>query len=664
MTAQNFIARLVLLASIACSSAIAAERVPGADFFRPAEVTRPVMSPSGEYAAATMAGGEGGRQRLVILDLKDIAKSKVVAGFSDADIVHVRWVNNDRLVFTLADRQSPVGDQDGEGLYAVDREGTQSPRRLIKRRFEVVTEATHIVDRELSAYHQLFAVLRDGSNDVVVRQYVFDTQGEFVETKLWRVDTTTTRTRILSADAPAFARRWALDPRGEPRAVLTAHAGKSRLYWKPNADAPWTQVLEGNTWGQDALWLEPLAVGANDVLYGEALVGDDSGAVMREDMHQAKLDKQPLMSFKGYDFDGELVFGPKGDLLGVHYLTDAQSTHWFDPALKKIQAQVDALLPGTTNRIDCGSCEQPSKVLVSSWSDRQPAVYRLYDLKTDKLDVLASSRPWIKAAAMARRDMLRFAARDGLEIPVNITRPVGQKGPAPAVVLVHGGPWARSAAWSWDGTSQFLASRGYVVIEPEFRGSTGFGFKHHRAGWKQWGLSMQDDVADATQWAIKQGYADPQRICIAGGSYGGYATLMGLARYADLYQCGFEWVGVTDIDLIYSIHWSDTSDMWKDYGMPVLVGDRKADAKQLEATSPLKLGGRITKPLLMAYGGVDVRVPIDHGIKFRDAVREHNKDVEWIVYPDEGHTWMLPANEADFWTHVERFLDKHLKAAP
>jgi dipeptidyl aminopeptidase/acylaminoacyl peptidase len=261
--------------------------------------------------------------------------------------------------------------------------------------------------------------------------------------------------------------------------------------------------------------------------------------------------------------------------------------------------------------------------------------------------------------------MFRVPARDGLNIPVYVTRPNGQKGPAPMVVLVHGGPFMRGVEWEWRDEVQFLASRGYVVVEPEFRGSRGYGYKLYRAGWKQWGLAMQDDVADAAQWAVKQGYADQQRICIAGASYGGYATLMGLIRNPELFRCGVEWAGVTDINLMYSIHWSDLDSEYKSYGMPVLIGDREKDAAQLAATSPINLAAKITQPLFMAYGGVDRRVPIEHGTLMRDAISKTNPKVEWKVYADEGHGWMLSTNQIDFWKRVETFLDKNLKnAAP
>lgn len=256
---------------------------------------------------------------------------------------------------------------------------------------------------------------------------------------------------------------------------------------------------------------------------------------------------------------------------------------------------------------------------------------------------------------------MRYKARDGLEIPAYLTLPKGlPKKNLPMVVLVHGGPYLRGGFWQWSAASEFLASRGYAVLEPEFRGSTGFGSKHFKAGWKQWGLAMQNDIADGAKWAITEGIVDPKRICIAGASYGGYATLMGLINDPDLFRCGIDWVGVTDIDLLYSVTWSDSSEQSRRYGMPVLIGDREKDAAQLKATSPLQNAARITQPLLLAYGGSDYRVPIVHGTKFRDAVKKTNKNVEWVEYPEEGHGWGLVKNRVDFWTRVEKFLDRNI----
>jgi dipeptidyl aminopeptidase/acylaminoacyl peptidase len=261
--------------------------------------------------------------------------------------------------------------------------------------------------------------------------------------------------------------------------------------------------------------------------------------------------------------------------------------------------------------------------------------------------------------------MVHYAARDGLQIPAYLTLPQGKSGKnLPLVVLVHDGPYFRGATWGWDPRVQFLASRGYAVLQPEFRGSAGFGFKHFQAGWKQWGLAMQDDIADGARWAIAQGIADPKRICIAGASYGGYATLMGLAKDPDLFRCGVEWVGVTDINLMFKSDWrNDLSEEWKQYGMPVLIGDPVKDAQQIKDTSPVNLASRIRQPLLMAYGGVDRRVPIAHGQNLRDALRPYNDKVEWIEYGEEGHGWRLVKNRLDFWTRVEKFLDANIGSA-
>lgn len=201
------------------------------------------------------------------------------------------------------------------------------------------------------------------------------------------------------------------------------------------------------------------------------------------------------------------------------------------------------------------------------------------------------------------------------------------------------------------------------MLELEYRGSTGFGAAHFEAGLKQWGLAMQNDLADGTRWAIAHGIADPARICIAGASYGGYAALMGLVNDPDLFRCGIDWLGVTDIELMYKGTWfskSDATPAFLRYGMPVMIGDLVKDAAQLQATSPIRQAARIHQPLLLAYGEEDKRVPIYHGKKFLAAVSRTNKQVEFVSYSGEAHGWSLPKNRMDFWGRVERFLDRNI----
>jgi len=272
-------------------------------------------------------------------------------------------------------------------------------------------------------------------------------------------------------------------------------------------------------------------------------------------------------------------------------------------------------------------------------------------------------RKAIDPARMGTTAFERIRARDGRDLPVWLTFPAGAKGPQPAVALVHGGPWVRGRHWEWERDAQFLASRGYVVVEPEFRGSQGFGQEHFRAGWREWGRAMQDDVADAVRWAVQKGHVDPKRVCIAGASYGGYATLMGLVRDADLYRCGAAWVAVTDPRLLFK--WSytgDTAETSRLYDLPKMIGDPVADAERLAEATPVLQAARIKAPLLVAFGGSDRRVPIEHGNALRDALVKAGSPPEWIVYDDEGHGWLRAANRLDFAQRLERFLDRNLRS--
>ena len=642
------LAAALVVAAFLPASAPADGTVPVADFFRHPAYSTAALSPDGRYVALAAKGGPRGRIGLVVLSIDEPSRSRAIAGFANADVEAVWWLNERRLVFSVTDAESKFSDEIGQALYAVDREGGE-PRAIYQKQY--------LSDESRTAFH---SVPRDGSDDVILIRYDYNHRGQRTGTALFRVNTVSLEVDPLTFGAPDFVRRWAIDPAGRARAAVAVNEGRTRVYWKKSPAEAWTQVSEDDTYRGDDRFM-PLAVDSTNTLYvARRERDDDTRKLWRYDMSAQQPKPALLLSLRGYDFEGGFVMRADGRVVGIRYLTDARGTYWFDSSLRSIQEKIDALLPGLVNQVDCGSCSSPQVVLVRSWSDRQPAVYRIYDTRDNTLRAIAESRPWIDARRMARRELRRVPARDGLEIPVHLTRPIEPFAPGPLIVLVHGGPFVRGGEWEWEAESQFLASRGYVVLEPEFRGSTGFGFRHFSAGWKQWGLAMQDDIADVTRWAVSHGLADAARICIAGASYGGYATLMGLARYPDLYRCGFQWAGVTDLDLMYTSRWSDMSEMSREYGMPALLGDRVRDARQLAETSPVNLAAKIRQPLLMAYGRLDRRVPIQHGARMRDALAPHNSRVEWIEYPDEAHGWWFEATEVDFWTRVERFLDKSL----
>lgn len=650
----------LVLAALA-GSAVAQNAPSIDDFFRPPDIIDAQLSPSGRYLAVVI-GSPTVRAHLAVLDLDQRSTpAKGVARLEREDVAGVRWVNDERLVFSATDRERPLARQRYEGLWAVDRDGSDV-RALVKQRYTpAVTEGnSRIVRRLLEPNHLLLDVANDDSDDVILEQYRWNERGDPIGTTLHRLNTRTGAIRAVATAPDSFVHRWVLDHQGEPRAAHSFSEGRERVFAR--AGDAWTLLRDAPEDAKGDFSPIRLADDGKNLLVLAAHGPDGVGALFRYDVADKKLQPEPIFSIDGFDYDGAMLEDRKtGRLLGLRYAADAEGTAWFDADMKAAQAEVDRQLPGGVNRLDCLVCSGAPRLLVVSYSDQRPATYYLFDTKTRKIEPLGGSRSWIDPRRMAQQDFVRIKARDGLSLPIYVTKPAGKSAaPRPAVVLVHGGPQLRGNVWGWRDEAQFLASRGYVVIEPEFRGGDGFGYRHLSAGFKQWGLAMQDDVTDATQWAIKEAGVDPKRICIAGASYGGYATLMGLVREPALYRCGINWVGVTDLSLLLSANWSDLSSDTVQYSLPRMIGDPVKDKERFEQTSPIAQAHRITQPLLMAYGGIDRRVPIEHGTRFRDAVTKVNKDVEWVVYPDEGHYFFALATRIDFWGRVEKFLARHI----
>jgi prolyl oligopeptidase PreP (S9A serine peptidase family) len=480
--------------------------------------------------------------------------------------------------------------------------------------------------------------------------------------RLYRLNTRTRELKSTFAGTqPAAARYWLTDDRDVPRVVTSQVQGRCITSYRKADATSWSELDNGACFTDQRF--TPEFFDGDDTLYVRAGY-QGYAALFRYDLKNLKMDQEPFISTPGFDFEGSAETDTVTHrLIGIHLQTDAGSTYWLNPVMKAEQAKVDALMPATTNKIHCAAdCLGTPVLLVEASSDRQPKQYLLYTRASGTLRGLGAAYPDIDARQMGLRDFHRFKARDGRAIPAYVTQPPGKAaGPLPAVVLVHGGPHTRGAYWDWDQEAQFLASRGYLVIEAEFRGGTGFGYEHFHAGWKQWGGTMQDDLADAAQWAIQQGWADPRRIAIVGASYGGYATLMGLIKEPQLFRAGVAWAGVTDIGLMFDTPQSDASREWLNYGMRTLVGDPDKDAELFRKNSPLLRAAELKQPLLLAHGLEDTRVPVEHANRFRDAVRQHNPNVELITYANEGHGWRHADNRIAFWKRVDAFLEKNLK---
>jgi len=661
-------ALLLLTLPIATAAQAGQAPIPIAAFFDNPSMRSAKLSPDGKRLAM-LVNNDNGRDQLGVVTLAD-QSVKLVAGFSSADIGRFEWVNDERLIYDSRDKNTAPGEERfAPGLFAVNADGTLQ-RQLVEvagRKF--FSDGYTSSERERLPWNT-FMLDQAGAQDsnwVYVQKIEFGNDHNVDRVELLKLDTVRGRWEPVvgpqDGKTEDKTQDWWLDAKGRPVLATTVKGNLETLHYLDPREGRWRKVAVQDAFLGAAGAFTPLAFSPEGVLYVTSRQQRDKLALFAYDLAAGKLAERPLVDLEEFDFDGELV-AKAGKLLGVRYTADTVGAAWFDPAMKEAQAAVDRLLPGHVNVLSVGARSETPFVLVESWSDRQPSVFMLFDQQTGKLTRLGSSYPAIEPGRMAAQDLVSIKARDGRPIPTWLTVPNDSAGKKlPMVVLVHGGPYVRGRDWRWDSDSQFLASRGYLVLEPEFRGSTGYGEDHFRAGWKQWGLAMQDDIADATRWAIAQGKADPQRICIAGASYGGYATLMGLIRDSDLYKCGIDWVGVTDIDLLYTGDWtrdSDMSEAFKRFGMPTLVGDPVRDAAQFAATSPLKQAARLTQPLLLAYGGADLRVPLYHGRKLYDAIRRTNKNVEWVVYDDEAHGWKLTQTRLDFWGRVERFLQRQI----
>jgi dipeptidyl aminopeptidase/acylaminoacyl peptidase len=272
---------------------------------------------------------------------------------------------------------------------------------------------------------------------------------------------------------------------------------------------------------------------------------------------------------------------------------------------------------------------------------------------------IGNSRPWLDAKDMAPMKPIAFKARDGLEVRGYLTLPA--KGPSknlPAVVLVHGGPHGIRDFWAFDSEVQFLASRGFAVLQVNYRGSGGYGDKFQEIGYKQWGLSMQDDLTDATHWLVKEGYADAKRLAIVGGSYGGYAALMGVVREPKLYRCAVTYVGVSDL----TIQTEDSDTAFHEVGEDYLARALGTDEEDLKKRSALYHVERIEVPILIAHGKDDKRVPFSNAVKLREALEKAGKPFEWLAKDSEGHGFQQEPNRFEYYMRLAKFLEKHTAA--
>jgi dipeptidyl aminopeptidase/acylaminoacyl peptidase len=637
-------------------------------FFRRAQYSDMRLSPDGSKLAGVVP--LNGRGNLVVIDLKT-QKPNIISSFKTADVSSFMWINNNRLYLTSADLAEATGNIYLKGAYAVDADGKNLRDMIwpLERGLARQARADSVSLSGAGATLRILSRSFDESGDVIAE--IAGRSQRSVD--VYRFNTRTAEAKLLTFDHPDNIIQWVVDRNLVPRVAVRLEDRTDPT--KPRISTIWHRTAEGQPWEQIGIasssdvagGITPIAFDFdNKTLYVSSNVGQDKRAIYKYDIASKKLGEK-LVQHPMIDLSGGLIFSRKKQaLVGIRFSADKEETAWFDDDMGKLQAAMDRTFPNAVNTIDYAP-DSERYTLIYSHSDTKPGEYYLYDAENQKLQIVARTRNWIQPELMATRRFMKYKARDGMEIPAWITVPPGSEGKKlPLVVHIHGGPWVRSyhgTDWGRWPVAQFLASRGYAVLQPEPRGSTGFGRKHYSSAMKQWGLTMQDDITDGALHLVNEGLVDKNRMCLYGASYGGYATLQGLVKDPDLWRCGVSYVAVTDLELMQTVQWSDTARFTDFYETDFKrrVGDKDADREQFLKTSPAKNADKIKAPVLLVMGGEDIRVPIIHGTTMRDAMQRAGKPIEYVVYNDEAHGFNKHENVVDFYTRVEKFLGQHLK---
>ena len=356
-----------------------------------------------------------------------------------------------------------------------------------------------------------------------------------------------------------------------------------------------------------------------------------------------------------YDIDNVIIHPTQRHIQAVSFYKDKLEWQVLD---EKITADFEALARVRSGELELISRDLEDRNWVVAYkTDDGPTYYYLYERSSKSSSLLFKNRPELEDLSLTKMQPISYQARDGLTIHGYLSLPRNIEPPFPTVILVHGGPWARDN-WGYDSRVQWLTNRGYAVLQPNFRGSTGYGKAFLNAGNRQWSAAMHDDLIDGVNWLVEQGISDRSRIGIMGASYGGYATLVGLTFTPDVFACGIDLVGPSNIVTLYKSippYWKPIMAIWQ-----YRVGDLATEEEFLKSISPLFLADKIKKPLLIGQGANDPRVKQAESEQIVEALREAGKSVQYVLYTDEGHGLARPENRLHFYAVAEEFLAQHL----
>lgn len=609
------------------------------------------ISPDGKHFAVTKPLED--RTALLILRREDHAFTAKIMGGPDSVVDDFWWANDERVVVSLSrkrgSRDEPVSI--GE-LYAVNVDGKYSMLLAspygVREHAGLVTEISNTLEQSVYMLDPLAADPRNVlvsavpvANDPFVRIEKLDIYN---------------RNRVRIAEVPVRRASFVSDQSGEVRFAVGANTDNiSKLYYREARGEQWRLINDAGTSGQRRFPLGFSADGRLAYLQVEQPTGPDSivswdPATGKETelLRDTVVDPYQIL----YDMDGKTP-------IGASFMHERISNRFFDEAARtpRLYRSLEKVFVHDAVRMTSATSDG-RYVLLFVWGDRNNGDYFLFDTEQKKADRIFSRREWFVPQQVPPSRLVSFRARDGMQLHGYLTEPLtAANGPRPMVLLPHGGPFTVFDQWRFDDDTQLLAAAGYAVLRVNYRGSGNYGRAYTDAGSREWGARMQDDLADATQWAVKEGIADRDRICIYGASYGGYAALMGVARDPALYRCAAGYVGVYDLELMHR----DTS-QGSGSGRTWAV-DWLGDRRELGASSPVNLADRIKVPVFLAAGGKDERAPMEHSKRMERALKRAGVPVETLYYPNEGHGFYTEPHRREYYARLLGFLGQHLGGA-
>ena len=640
--------------------AIAAPRLPIEDFAREPDTSRARLSPDGKFLA--FVRDHNGRPQLHVAEIDskkltylDLGEA-TVRNNAEKEVGAFEWVSDHRLVITTI-----VWDEI-YGVVATDWDGDHAAPISGYEDNIVTVNGNKLWAREI--IHRFF----DKEQRVLMLDRHDTGGGSPNRPDVLEVDTTDGTSSTLLKN-PGEVGAWGVDAAGVVRLGILSHGQLSGAIYRENEQAAWRTVLPlKNRNGH----LRPVGFdAANNRLFVAALTPQQRWTIYPMDPLTGVMG-EPLLADPEYDIlpdhfipsiDGHAlatpIFSPKKDaLLGVRYVTDAPRVKWFDRELIRNQVAVDRAAPDTVNLLVDMSLDG-KRMLWFGYSDQDPGEYYLVDLEKHSFKLLRRHMGWIKPAQMAPMLAAKYKARDGLLIHGFLTVPLGHDPKnLPLVVMPHGGPWVRDV-WGYDPIVQLLANRGYAVLQMNYRGSPGYGEELYANARRQVGRQIQDDIEDATRWAIAAGIADPAHIAILGASYGGYSALFALGHNPDLYRCGVSFAGVTDWPAIYNTgdvaEYQAALRYWREQ-----IGDPDKDKDFLKAISPVNFADKITAPVLIIQGKEDRRVPPDQARRMIAALEKNGHKPESLFLAGVAHSFGREKDRIETYKAVVAFLEKQL----